>query len=224
MREGPIDYVSEWVDQSDATCYMQRNTAEVNLGVVASYQALYERTTEDILCYFHDDVSCYTPDWDKRVLAEFEDPTIGVVGFGGAKQHGSADIYKTPYHLQQLGRSGYLSNVDDAEVHGQRFEGSTDVAVLDGFALCVRRELLDKMKGWSRIQPHVDFFCYDYALCAMAHRLGYRVRVLGLKCHHHGGRTSVVVKDLPITSQKAYDSSHAWFYKEFRDVIPWRCP
>ena len=38
---------------------------------------------QDILCYLHDDVVCREPGWDKRVLAQFNDLKVGVVGFGG---------------------------------------------------------------------------------------------------------------------------------------------
>lgn len=205
--------------------YIQHNTIENNLGVVGAYDKLYRESTEDVLVYAHDDVVMREEGWDERIKQEFEaDERVGVVGLGGALRHGAPELYKTPYKLQQLGRSGYLSNVDDAETHGKRFTGSCDVAVLDGFVVAVRRSLLDRMGGWSAINGPTDrFFCYDYAMCAWAHRLGYRVRVVGIRSHHVGGQTSVKVKDNPITGQQAYDESHRWFYENFRDVMPFRC-
>src|SRR5262245_36136489 len=119
----------------------RRNTAEDNLGLVGSYNWLYENTKAEILAYIHDDVVCHEERWDERVLEEFEDPSVGVVGFGGALWHGTDELYKRPYELTQLRRIDYLSNVDDAETHGERFDGARDVAVLDGFALIVRRKL-----------------------------------------------------------------------------------
>ena len=203
--------------------YTQYNTPDNNLGVVGSYQKLYENSDEELLAYLHDDVICREEGWNERVIKEFEDPNVGVCGFGGALQHGDPSIYKTPYQLQQLRRSSYRSNVDDAEIHGERFTGSCEVAVLDGFALVVRREFLDRMGGWKVIAGGCDFYCYDYAICAMAHRFGYRVRMVGIRCHHRGGGTSVINKGLSATSQEAYDLSHKWYYEEFRDVMPWRC-
>lgn len=208
--------------------YVWANTAEKNLGVVASYQKLYEgvlSTGEDILAYVHDDVICREQGWDQRVLKEFEDPSIGIVGFGGATQHGHANLYKVPYQLQQLARADYYSNVDDAEIHGTRFEGSKEVAVLDGFALVVRRGLLDRAGGWPA--KHIRFHCYDYAICAYAHRFGYRVRVVGVRCHHLGGRTSTTkeyqewAKGNGMTDGEDHTRSHKWIYEEFRDVLPW---
>ena len=98
---------------------------------------------------------------------------------------------------------------------------------MDGFALIVRRALLDRAGGWSHLAAGCDFFCYDYALCAMARRLGYHIRLVGIRCHHLGGRTSVQTgpdgQKPAITSPEAYETSHRWFYNTYRDVMPWRC-
>lgn len=207
--------------KTDPYFHVRYNTATRNLGVVGSYQQMYETGKNgDIMAFVHDDLVMKEDGWDERVLREFADESVGVVGFGGARWHGTPDLYKVPYLLTNLRRGDYLSNVDDAEVHGQRFTGSTGVAVLDGFSLCVRRSLLDRIGGWSRISRGCDFFCYDYALCAMARRLGLSIHVVGVRCHHRGGGTSVSAGG-NITSQEAYDSSHRWFYEEFRDVMPW---
>lgn len=204
----------------DLKLHVRHNTPEDNLGVVKSYQKLYEQTDEEILCYMHDDCIVREKGWDERILREFEDPTVGLVGAGGARIHGDPSLYKRSYVLQNLRRDDYLSNVDDAEVHGSRFTGSTDVAVLDGYCLCVRRSLLDRLHGWSLlIENNIDFLCYDYALSALVRRLGYRIRVVGVRCHHRGGGTSVALRT---DRQEEYDRSHRWFYEEFRDVMPAR--
>lgn len=203
------------------------NNPSRNLGVVGSYERMYRSSPNygaDVLAYVHDDLIIHEQDWGLRVLAEFEDPKVGIVGFGGAIRHGSLDLYKVPYRLQDLARFGYMSNVDDAEVHGERMEGSREVAVLDGFALCIRRSLLDRVGGWSTLIGHCDFYGYDYAACGLARRLGYSIRVVGVRCHHLGGRTSTGVAAQAMTGQDAYDKAHRWFYEEFRDVMPWEVP
>lgn len=208
---------------------MVYNTAENNLGVIGSYQALYKSTEADVLAYIHDDVICREVGWDERVMKEFEDPTVGVVGFGGGLNHGTDDIYKTPYRLQQLARGLYRSNTDDAEVHGQRFAGTCDVAVVDGFAIVVRRSLLDSIRGWpvERYPPHHN---YDYFICCAAHSCGLRVRLVALRCHHLGGRTALSEDYAKWAAQTRWGSDvamheagHRLIYDEFRSVLPWRC-
>jgi GT2 family glycosyltransferase len=198
--------------------YVRHNTPENNLGVVRSYQWIYERVPSDcdVLAYVHDDVEVYEPGWDERVLLEFNDPKVAIVGFGGALGHGSPTLYKTPYRVQDLARHWYRSNTRDAEVHGERFVGSGNAVFCDGFALCIRRSFLDRIGGWTQLIGKVDFIGYDMAICALARRYGYKIRVVGIDCRHYGGGTSVEVG----VRQKEYDDAHAWFYDEFRDVMP----
>lgn len=196
------------------------NSPNRNRGVVGSYQELYKTSTSDLIMYLHDDVICREGNWDERVIAEFDDPKVGIVGFGGAIRHGSPDLYKVPYRLQDLARFGYMSNVDDAEVHGERMEGSREVAVLDGFALCVRRSLLDKCGGWPVGTP-VDYIGYDYWISCMARRLGYKIILCGIRCHHLGGRT--FVKMNLSEPEVKYKEAHEYIYAKFSDVLPWSC-
>lgn len=191
----------------------------LNTGVVESYQFLYENTPSPLLFYVHDDVACREHGWDLRIAEEFEDPTVGAVGLGGATQHGRDDIYKTPYDYRQLGRLYYCSNVDDAEAHGFRFSGAMDVATIDGFGFAVRTELLSKAGGWPVDTP-VGYVGYDYWLTCMAHRLGYKVRMVGIRCHHFGGRTFTKLN--LSNAQAQYDEAHRYIYDEFKDVLPWR--
>lgn len=212
-----------------SVCTFIRDNSVTMRGVVESYQYLYENTDAPVLAYFHDDIELYDEKWIERVLVEFGDPEVGVVGFGGAKAHGLAELYTAPYKLTNLARIGYLSNMRDAEDHGQRFHCSCDVAVLDGFALIVRRELLDKCGGWHPEDwpPH---HIYDYVLAAQAHRHGYKIRLVGVSCQHFGGRTATTTKYLDWckttkwgSDQKMHEEGHRLFYERFRDVMPWRC-
>lgn len=182
--------------------------------LVKAMQEAYENTDADILCYLHDDVICHEPSWQDRVMKEFQDPKVGVVGFGGSLWHGSPDIYKVPYHISQLGRSYYMSNVDDAEVHGARFTGERDVATLDGFALLVRRWVLDKLGGWP--VGSLSFHGYDHWITLGATLLGYRCRLVGIRCHHLGGQTYTKVNPDPTD----HDRAHKWLYENFRGVLP----
>lgn len=222
MKPEPTDDILSWQRLSSQEIYAYRwqNTPENNLGVVGSYQKLYEKSSGDIICYVHDDCAVYEHDWDVRVLKEFEDPEVAIVGAGGSLQHGTSDLYKKPYVLQNLRRISYLSNVTDAEVHGERFTGVTDVAVLDGFFLAIRRSFLDRIYGWKvLIDNNIGFIAYDYVICALAHRHRYRIRLVGLHTYHRGGGTSVQIK---VDRQEEYDLSHRWFYETFSDVMPWK--
>lgn len=197
-------------------------------GPVASLQRGYELSTSPIIAFIHDDVEILEPGWDAAVLEEFQRPNVGVVGFGGALGLGTDDIYKTPYRLQQLARLNYGSNAPDWETHGTRFTGSREVATLDGYALIVRRELLDKIGGWPT--RDLTFHNYDNAICLYAHRHGYKVRQLGIYAKHGGGGTSVkdgryaawLKAEFNKTDSDVHRESHEWLYAEFKDCLPVR--
>ncbi len=123
-------------------------------GMLPAYQRGFEAAKDyEILAFIHDDCIIHDPEWVPRVLEEFEHPSIGLCGFGGALEHGSPELYKLSYDFHQLGRSHFLSNMSDAEIHGKRFTGNCPVAVLDGFALIVRRVILEETWGWPVNTP-----------------------------------------------------------------------
>jgi len=194
------------------------DNTHVNLGVPHSLHAGLVSTKSPLLAYIHDDVIVREP-WVERVLKAFEDNSVGVVGFGGALSHGAPNIYRVPYDFRQLGRSSYLSNVDDAEIHGSRFSGDRDIAVLDGFALIIRRRVLEEAGGWPLDTP-VGYVGYDYWACCIAHEMGYKVRLVGVRCHHLGGRSSVKVEQ---QYRGDFDAAHRYIYDRFQSVLPWTC-
>jgi Glycosyltransferase like family len=202
-----------------------------NIGLVPAMQQCYEEYTgefpdEDILCYVHDDVTCYEPYWDKRVLAEFDDPKVAIVGFGGATGIGTSEIYKTRYDITQLQRIDYTSNARDWQTHGSRETGSKDVAVIDGYFMAVRRSFLKEIGGWKWF-PY-RFHCYDTSLCLMAHRRGYKVRMVGVECQHWGGSFSASpdyekwCRENGTTMEREHTEPHRWMYDVFRPELPLR--
>lgn len=202
------------------------HTVDGQLGMLPAYQRGYEITTDfDILAFLHDDTIINDSEgWVNRVLDEFEDPKVGLVGFGGATGHGQPGLYRDPYDYKQLARSNFLSNMTDAENHGKRFTGSCDVAVLDGFALIVRRSVLEQVGGWPLNTP-IGYACYDYWGSCITRRLGYRIRVVGVPVTHLGGQTFVklgIGKDPRHWTQ--YLDAHKYIYSEFRDVLPYEVP
>jgi hypothetical protein len=205
-------------------CYPQIFVMDGRDGMLPAYANGLETSHAEIIAYLHDDTIICDPDWVARVLAEFEDPNVGLVGFGGATAHGTGGIYRDPYDYRQLGRHGFASNMRDAENHGERFTGSRDVAVLDGFALIVRRKVLEDAGGWPLNTP-IGYVCYDYWLSCMTRRLGSRIRLVGVACDHLGGQTFVKMGkgDDPKHWQQ-YIDSHRYIYDEFKDVLPHGVP
>jgi len=186
--------------------------------VLEAYQLGYIQAEKhaEVIGFLHDDLVIFEQGWDKRVLKEFEDPAVGMVGFGGGLGHGRPELYRVPYHLPDLARQNFMSNMKQAEVHGERFKGVRDVAVLDGFALFVRTEILRKVGGWPVNTP-IGFYMYSEWLCCEARRQHYRIRLVGVECDHIGGRTSTLA-----AVQDNYEEAHRYFYEHNKDVMPYR--
>lgn len=206
------DCVESWRDTAS------RNWPEIvvkNMNVVEAYQKCYlEATDADILAYCHDDLIIYERNWDERILFQFIDPQVGLVGVAGGLGHFLPQAYTEPFHIPNMIRRDFISNMRDAEKHGHRFTGETDVAVLDGIALFVRRSVLDKWGGWP-IGKHVDYFLYSETLCCEVRRQGLRIRMVGIDCLHLGGKSSGAA--LPYS----YEDEHRTLWENNRDVLPY---
>jgi hypothetical protein len=182
--------------------------------VIPAMQFCYEQTKEPILAYMHDDFRILEDNWDRRILKEFEDEFVGMVVVAGARGHGVRHLYDTPYRLPNLARQNFMSNLVDAEVHGERFSGERDVVVGDGMALFVRRTVLDRWGGWPVHEPY-GYWLYSEALCCETRRQGLRIRLVGIKCQHLGGKSSGHIATSP-----TYEEAHRWLFEKNRDVLP----
>ncbi len=181
--------------------------------VLPAFQEIYENTSESIVGYVHDDLVCHERAWDTRILKQFDDPQVGLVGVAGGLGHGLPQMYTEPFHIPNLIRRDFISNMRDAEKHGHRFAGETTVAVLDGIALFVRRSVLDKWGGWPLDKP-VSYFMYSENLCCEVRRQGLKIRMVGIDCLHLGGKSSGT--PLPYS----YEEEHWYFWEHNRDVMP----
>jgi GT2 family glycosyltransferase len=230
----------QWVDRIQKYDSIERTAYKnypVNVGLVPAYQALYEDGVKNaailmncdtnIIAFTHDDWEPHEP-WVARIEAEFADPKVAICGMGGAKGIGTSEIYKVPYQINQLQRIGYRSNQTDHEIHGARETGACDVAVVDGFFMAVRTSFLDQIGGWKWF-PH-RFHMYDVALCLMAHRHGWKVRMVGINCCHHGGGTSCTpeyvmdCKERGTSVEAEHTEPHKFVYDFFRPELPLRIP
>lgn len=198
------------------------------ISMLQKYQAMWEtsKPEHEYLAYIHDDVTIHEQSWQTRVETEFADPRVAIVGLGGANGLGVDDIYKTPYQLQQLQRIDYYSNQSDWEIHGKHETGSRQVATVDGFCMVIRTAFLNEIGGWTWMKT--NFHNYDNAMCLMAARRGWKVRIVGVECTHHGGGTSTSAEYMEwcrknfTTPEREHEAPHEWLYSEFRDMLPLR--
>jgi hypothetical protein len=205
--------VQSWVETAEG---LHQHCIVPDRDVLVAYQQCVRMSEEPICGFIHDDVMIYEKGWDTRVLNCFRDTGVGLAGFGGALGHGTPNLYTGPYRVRNLARQHFMSNMRSAEKHGSRFAGECDVAVLDAFAVFVRRSILEKWGGFPIGKP-VGYYMWCENLCCETRRQGHRIRLVGVDCEHIGGRTS---SSYPVKDD--YDAEHRYFYQNNRDVMPYR--
>lgn len=194
-------------------------------GFLTKCDRAWRQTDATIIGYMHSDMYLLEHRWDQRVLAEFGDPQVAVVGFVGATRLAVDDIYKLPYDYRQLARADVWSNLTDAEVHGGRDAGSRQVAVVDSCAVFVRRQFLERIGGWPAREYPNSSHCSDLWICLMAARHGMQVRMVGVAASHRsGGRGSAGEGWLNARGGDAamHRRAHDLIYDQFRPELPLR--
>ncbi len=190
-----------------------------------------------IVAFLHDDVRIVERGWDAKVLEAFKDPTVGMVGFGGALGVGREGMYREPFDPMSLARHDFRSNMRDAESHGVRTTEVQRVAVLDGFSLIGRAPLM-----WSALMKliarKVVHHAYDVAFGCETRRAGLKTLLLPIACHHHGGMSAVANPKYQewakanfvvpgercdaVGDQAVWLHAHRQVWDEYRDVLPFR--
>lgn len=186
--------VRDWLQGLRKGDNVIRNDENVGVmpGMNQAWQVLKDST--DYIFFIHNDVLIFEKNWDDKLLRVLESlPECGVAGFYGAKGIGTQDIYKTPYYMHQLIR---VENVSacwrmDPAVHGFRpISGESEqVAVMDGFSMIVKTDLLNKLDGFDRTFP--PHHMYDNDICLESMDKGYKNYVISMDAQHLGGRTDV---------------------------------
>lgn len=149
-----------------------------NVGVLASMQLAYSESKGDVIAILHNDVYVLDHGWNMDVTNEFEDdPKLGLAGFLGAEGCGANG-----------GRMNTVSNLLEAEIHGNRVEGVRKVAIFDGLALIARREMLDQVGGFDQGYTYHHFYDRDISLASFFG--GWTNKMIGIYCHHRSGVTA----------------------------------
>lgn len=195
-------------------------------GFLTKCDKAWRETDATVIGYLHSDLYILEHRWDERILAQFNNPDVVVVGVVGAETLAHEDIYKIPYDYRQLARGRVFSNLVDAEAHGATHAGVKKVAVIDSCAVFVRRSFLSRLAGWPvRSYPNSSH-CSDLWLCCMAHRYRLSTVMVGITAlHRSGGKGARGIEWLEKNfgrdgDKAAHRLAHQLIYDEFRDVLP----
>jgi glycosyltransferase involved in cell wall biosynthesis len=192
---------------------------EENIGMLASMQEAYKESKGDVIAILHNDVYVLDYGWNDDVMQQFElDPKLGLAGFLGAKGIGKTG-----------GRMFTMSNMLEAEYHGERVQGVKDAIVFDGLSLICRREMLDSVGGFDQNYTYHHF--YDRDISCASYFAGWHNKVIGIYCHHRSGITANRSDYGKWIAEKmktkegdgdlaSYKQSEAYFIQKWGDKLP----
>lgn len=228
--EGAEECFASW--RNHATYQLSSYYVSGKQGVVPSFAAgvrIAFANGAEAVCTFHDDLRIDQPGWDV-VVQDALDSGVKFAGFGGSPSLGSDQLYKFPYDPMQLARGRFLSNMQDAEAHGERVTVQTPCVVFDGFSQIGTKDWFEAAWQWLGASGIVHHY-YDGCLASLAARAGVQPGVmLPVKCHHFGGRTAVgsaayqdwARTQTPDGDQGFWEAAHRIGYEAFRDALPLR--
>lgn len=171
-EDGLPDYLERWMPRMFGRFRLIRN--RINLGFPAAVNQGLEACTGKTIAVLHSDLFFLDRGWDLRIEAHLLDRSVGLIGVAGCRELGADG-----------GRSHVISNLLDAEQHGERSDAEADVAAFDSLALITRRETWAELGGLDE-----RFYAYHYSDKDVSLRVldrGMRNLYLGIRCHHSSG-------------------------------------
>lgn len=149
-----------------------------NIGVLPSMQEAYKEAKGDVIAILHNDVYVLEYGWDSDVVAEFQkDEKLGLAGFLGARGIGVNG-----------GRIFTMSNMVEAEYHGERIQTPQPSIAFDGLSLICRKTMLDSIGGFD--QGYTYHHYYDRDISCANYFSGWRGLTIPIYFHHRSGITA----------------------------------
>lgn len=195
-------------------CVIDNSRNDYN--IFTAYNEGVRRAKRDILCFMHEDVLFHTAGWGKTILEQFNDESIGIIGFTGAHFLPKAPLYwfSSPFISQynlQTGDSETLENDTTDYFHGVL----ADVAVIDGFCFFVRSTLFDYINFDEK--NYQGFHAYDMDICMQVQKLNKRVCVSRAILVEHKWSERLLHNEKYM--QLLYDNM-CIFYDKWKEYLP----
>jgi len=170
------------------------DNSENRYTIFSSYNAGYEKSKYPYLCFVHDDVIFYTPNWGEKVIAHLQNVETGIIGLAGVDLVTRvpavwSSLFNPLLNIIQSDKTGknpteYIQKpIDYKEIRHSSI-------TLDGVFMCMRKELLLKIHFDQDLK---GFHGYDYDITLQAVILGYKNYVIYdvLLEHLSSGKTDI---------------------------------
>lgn len=174
----------------------------------SAYNEGVSRAKGDILCFMHEDVFYYTPNWG-RVVEEYftNDINLGLLGILGSHYLakcvcgvGDSSLISAYYYAQsKLYDFSRFFNTD----------GSVEVVVVDGMWFCIKKSLFFSEIRFD--ETFQGFHYYDMDICLQVLRAGYSCKVT----------KNVLLKHMSFGAiDNVFLRNSFKFYKKWENMLP----
>jgi glycosyltransferase involved in cell wall biosynthesis len=175
---------------------------ETNVGLIKSYNQLWQKCTGDWLAFLHNDIIIYEEKWDKKIEKAIKKSNhpIGIVGFAGA------------VGIDRGGcRMGFSSNLKaNAECHGKRITTPLPCVIVEGAVLICNMQMLNYVGGFFDYGSY--HYVYDYDISLSSIKGGFYNLIIPVSFDHLSGGTYATkeyAKEFPKTKEI---NDEAWWH------------
>lgn len=180
--------------------------------IFQAYNEGVRRSKGDALCFMHEDVIFHSKMWGLAVSKLLiDEPSVGLLGVVGGQF-----IPQTPSSYWEGGTrigkmlQGYIINgVYKTSLEGPEVLTPANVVAVDGFWMCIRKELFDFIQ-WDII-TYSGFHCYDLDICMQIWQNGYKVQVIPNVLIEHRS---------PGNTDSSYLEQNRLFFEKWKQYLP----
>ena len=153
---GSCDFEIVAIDNHDGHC-----------NIFQAYNDGVERSSGDILCFMHDDISFLSDRWGERVVSALEPSDVGACAVAGCKV-----LRKAP-SLLGIGKYNAINVQQPDGTWLDRYSEPTLLATFDGLWFCIKRSCFDRIRFDD--VTYDGFHFYDMDTAIQLHRAGYKI-------------------------------------------------
>lgn len=135
--------------------------------ILSAYNEGVRRSKYSIICFSHEDVLFYTPNWGRNVIDHFEDPATGMIGVtGGMAQSIVPSAWWYNNYFGRCATNVLMSTTHEPGVnlelvysHPDNNQEKCPVSIIDGLWFCIRKDLFEKIS--FDVDTYGGFHLYD---------------------------------------------------------------
>lgn len=219
ISNGDEEHTSEWIIRN---IHLPVNTKYLwnkeNTGVLVSLNQGYRSVSPDcdFIFFMHNDVAILDKldtciDSINNIIS---DDNTGVVGLFGAR-----------VATKNGGREFCVYNGLEAPFEGEKNNITTEVVLLDGLFLGVRKKILDTANGWDMNYALHHFYDKDISLESI--KQGYKNYCIPIKYYHLSGKTAAsshyqrwISERFKGGDSESHNLSQEYYLSKWKDILP----